>query len=331
VNTLGMKFVPVPGTKALFSIWDTRVQDYAEYARVNKVARDWQTQEKDGVPVSREPEYPVVGVSWEDAQSFCRWLTEKETAEGKLPKDAKYRLPTDEEWSRAAGLPPEKGGTPAERSGKNSVDYPWGIGFPPSKRVGNYADSAFHAKFPLKKNEKTNRMENQWIEGYDDGYATTSPVGSFPANAHGLYDMGGNVWQWCEDWFDASHKDRLLRGASWSSGDRRLLLSSLRFPYVPAGRNNDFGFRCVLELAPSAAPAVVTPATATKDAPFENTLEMKFVPVPLLGGPTGGQRVLFSVWDTRVQDYEAFVKETKRIWTKVDFEQGPTHPAVNVS
>ena len=58
---------------------------------------------------------------------------------------------------------------------------------------------------------------------------------------------------------------------------------------------------------------------------------MKFVPVPIIGGSTNGQPVLFSVWDTRVQDYEAFVKETKREWPKPDFEQGPTHPAVNVS
>ena len=73
------------------------------------------------------------------------------------------------------------------------------------------------------------------------------------------------------------------------------------------------------------------PAAATKDAPFVNTLGMKFVPVPITGGPTDGQRVLFSVWETRVQDYETFVKETEREWPKSDFEQGPTHPAVKVS
>jgi len=80
----------------------------------------------------------------------------------------------------------------------------------------------------------------------------------------------------------------------------------------------------------SATPPAVAPAqvvsgasvAATKEAPFVNTLGMKFVPVPILGGPTGGQRVLFSVWDTRVQDYEVFATETKRTWPKVDFEQG---------
>ena len=57
-----------------------------------------------------------------------------------------------------------------------------------------------------------------------------------------------------------------------------------------------------------------TPQSATKNTPFINTLGMKFVPVPITGGPTNGQRVLFSVWDTRVQDYEVFLKETKREW-----------------
>ncbi len=69
---------------------------------------------------------------------------------------------------------------------------------------------------------------------------------------------------------------------------------------------------------------------ATQEQPFINTLGMKFVPVPIIGGPTGGQRVLFSVWVTRVQDYEAFVKDTKSDWSKPGFERAssaPTHPA----
>jgi serine/threonine protein kinase len=237
VNTLGMKFVPAPGTKVLFSVWDTRVRDYAAYARVNNVDSAWTSQKKDGVPVSREPEYPVVGVSWEDAQGFCQWLTKEESAKHRLPKGAQYRLPTDEEWSCAMGMASEQGATPAEKNGKNQVDYPWGQIYPPPKaKVGNYADSAWHEKFP----------KEPWLEGYTDGYATTSPVGSFPANAIGLYDMGGNVWQWCEDCFDKDQKDRVLRGASWDSVFRNTLLSSNRVHHLQELRYKRNGFRCVL-------------------------------------------------------------------------------------
>jgi serine/threonine-protein kinase len=242
VNSLGMNFVPVPGTKVLFSIWDTRVQDYASYATANKVDDSWTKQEKDGVPVSREPDYPVVGVSWEDAQGFNQWLTKKESSEGKIPKGAMYRLPTDEEWSVAVGLPSEQGSTPNEKSGKNNVDYPWGIGFPPSKpNVGNYADDTFHTRFMLK---------DGWMAGYSDGYAATSSVATFPPNSFGLFDMGGNVWQWCEGWFDEAHKDRVLRGASWLNFERDYLLSSHRIHSPPSIRRNYNGFRCVLELPP---------------------------------------------------------------------------------
>lgn len=59
----------------------------------------WTEQEEEGVPVSRELEYPVSGMSGYDAEGFCQWLTQKEAAEGKLPRGAKYRLPTNKEWS----------------------------------------------------------------------------------------------------------------------------------------------------------------------------------------------------------------------------------------
>jgi hypothetical protein len=199
VNSLGMKFVPVPGTQVLFSVWDTRVQDYAAYAQANpNVDGSWKWQEQDGVPIGREPAHPAVGVSWEDAQAFCQWLTAKETAAGKLPAGAKYRLPTDEEWSWAAGMPPEQGATPAEKHQKDSVNYPWGTGYPPPKeKVGNYADTAYHDKFPTQK----------WMGNYTDGVATTSPVGSFPVNALGLYDMGGALQR-------VGHAGAGLRGLS---------------------------------------------------------------------------------------------------------------------
>jgi formylglycine-generating enzyme required for sulfatase activity len=129
------------------------------------------------------------------------------------------------------------------------VDFPWGKDWPPTKKVGNYADETFHAKFP--KDDKDKTKDQPWMKGHDDGYATTSPVGSFPANAYGLYDMGGNVWQWCEDWYAANHKEHVLRGASWVHYDRDHLLSSDRRYSVPANRAICDGFRCVLsESAP---------------------------------------------------------------------------------
>jgi formylglycine-generating enzyme required for sulfatase activity len=72
-------------------------------------------------------------------------------------------------------------------------------------------------------------------------------VGSFAANKLGLHDMGGNVWEWCEDWNDPAAKaNRVLRGASWGILYRDNLLSSNRGGRAPGGRYYDFGFRCVL-------------------------------------------------------------------------------------
>ena len=146
-NSLGMKFVPVPGTAVLFCIWETQVKDYAAYAAVNNVSDAWTKQEKDGVPAGRAPNHPVCGVNWEEAKGFCKWLTEKEAAAGKLPQGAKYRLPTDVEWSRAVGLPNEEGKNPKQRDRK-AGGVPWGEEWPPRNNSGNYADSAWHDKFP---------------------------------------------------------------------------------------------------------------------------------------------------------------------------------------
>jgi len=89
------------------------------------------------------------------------------------------------------------------------------------------------------------------IEGYNDGYPRTSPVGSFPANQFGLYDMGGNVWQWCEDWYDAQAQDRVLRGASWVNDDPNDVRASYRYKDAPANRYDTFGFRCVVAVESS--------------------------------------------------------------------------------
>ena len=237
VNTLGMEFVPVSGTQVLFCKWETRVKDCAAYARVNKVDTGWMTQVKDGVPAGREPDHSACGVSWEDAKAFCEWLTKKEIEEAKLPKGMRYRLPTDEEWSRAVGLEFESGATPKERSGKNSVDFPRGTGWPPPKaKAGNYADETFHTHFPAK------GEQNKWIEGYTDGFTTTAPVGSFEPNVYGTYDLGGNVW----DLYEPASKDRVWCGASWDSCVHLNLLLSYRTSTPPGIAANTYGFRCVV-------------------------------------------------------------------------------------
>jgi hypothetical protein len=221
-NTLGMKFVPVPGTEVLFSVWETRVQDYAAYANaVSGVDVSWR------IPgFEQEGTHPVVGVSWEDAQKFAAWLTEKEQREGRLTVQHRYRLPTDVEWSRAVGLASESGSTPRERHGGVRDVFPWGIQWPPPRQAGNY-DSYSSSKLDT------------------DSFDRTSPAGSFSANPFGLFDLGGNVWEWCEDYNDGSSGSRVVRGGSWYDCGRDYLLSSIRGRDDADSRRRTLGFRLV--------------------------------------------------------------------------------------
>jgi formylglycine-generating enzyme required for sulfatase activity len=220
-NTLGMKFVPVAGTDVQFCIWETRVKDYAVYAAANAgVDESW--KKSFGDRFKQEDTHPVV-MSWNDAQAFCAWLTKKELAAGKIKAGQKYRLPTDAEWSVAVGLGKEKGNTPEEKSEGIKDVYPWGNQWPPPVGAGNYRQS-------LKV----------------DNFVYTSPAGSFAANKLGLHDMGGNVWEWCEDKYSPTSTYRVLRGASWGISSPDYLLSSYRLDYAPGFRRDGVGFRCVL-------------------------------------------------------------------------------------
>lgn len=207
-NSLGMQFVPVPGTKLLFCIWGTRWKDYAAYA-----------DDKGGVDKSwRKPRFtqtethPVVKVSWNDAKAFCAWLMEKERSEGLIGSDQEYRLPTDEEWSYAVGIGgQESGNTPADKDGKIKNVYPWGSQWPPPNGAGNFDD-----------------YSSSKIPGYSDGFERTAPAGIFKLNQFGIFDLSGNVWEWCEDWYNSEQKYRVLRGGSWNNNNSDNLLSSNR-------------------------------------------------------------------------------------------------------
>jgi Sulfatase-modifying factor enzyme 1 len=117
--------------------------------------------------------------------------------------------------------------------------------FPPPAGAGNYAgEEAKNADWP----------SSGWsiIEGYNDRYPRTSPVGSFQSNSNGLYDMGGNVWQWCEDKVNASLDSYVLRGASWKEFNPDCMIVSYRYGLYPSIRGTDVGFRCVVAWAASA-------------------------------------------------------------------------------
>lgn len=234
-NSLGMKFVPVKGTEVLFCIHEVRYKDYAAYAADSQgVDAGYKDQSGDGyTPNDRTEDHPVVRVSWDDAQKFCAWLSKKE---GKL-----YRLPTDQEWSIAVGIGQEekwKSDTTPATVFKDQSLFPWGKEWPPPKGAGNYSDVSRHAKAP---------GENRaWLEGYDDNFPTTAPVMSFEPNAFGLYDMGGNLWEWVEDFYDNANKDRVLRGTSWGDIERGGVLSSYRYRTTPESRSRFYGFRVVV-------------------------------------------------------------------------------------
>ncbi len=219
VNSLGQKFVPIPGTPAYFCIWDTRVSDYGRF--VQETGRAWKPA---GFP--QKPDHPAVRINYNDATAFCEWLTKKEHASGTLPQNCEYRLPKDLEWSAAAGITSKEiDGPPAWRSGGIPNCYAWGSSWPPPKGSGNYDP----------------KMKT-------DSFANTSPVGSFAPNKIGLYDMNGNVYQWTLEAFDESGQG-CLRGGSWPDEQEESINLSNRFPAAKDSAFKCYGFRCVI--APS--------------------------------------------------------------------------------
>ena len=188
---------------------------------------------------------PVVNVSWQQAALYCNWLSEKEgldpfyqTKKGFVSGHNNgangYRLLTEVEWAWLA------------RNNASSVmTYPWGSNAtPPKKSVGNFAD------------RQAADLITFILPGYDDGYRGTAPVGRFPANHRGLFDMAGNASEWVHDWYDSKSNSsgnttdplgpdvgefHVVRGASWAKGH----LPQLRLAYRGFGAKgeHDIGFR----------------------------------------------------------------------------------------
>ncbi|MDP8245296.1 MAG: SUMF1/EgtB/PvdO family nonheme iron enzyme [Candidatus Hinthialibacter antarcticus] len=172
---------------------------------------------------------PAANVTWERAQEFCDWLTDN--------TEYTFSLPTEAEWEYVA-----RAGTVTRR--------PWGDDFTNTETCSraNVADiqsttffPAFSSTFPC-----------------DDGFAAVAPVGSFEANDFGVYDMLGNVWEWCDDWFafysseaqvDPAGPERgrskIIRGGSWQDGPQ-FVRSAVRSTFQPDDVYVALGFRVVI-------------------------------------------------------------------------------------
>jgi serine/threonine protein kinase len=245
VNSLGMKFVPVPitggptdGKRVLFSIWETRVQDYEVFAK--ETQREWPKRNF----VQEGPTHPAVNVNWEDATAFCAWLTDRDRRANSIGPAERFRLPTDHEWSCAVGIAEREdpGKLPVQKSQNITDVFPWGEAWPPPENSGNYCSEELQQLLVA---GKYRHLKSE-LPDYRDGFAETAPVGSYPANRFGLYDLGGNASEWCEDRFDGKSEPLVLRGAAWGYNSRHSLLSGKRSPDRPTLRYDQYGFRVVL-------------------------------------------------------------------------------------
>jgi uncharacterized protein (TIGR02996 family) len=197
---------------------------FAAFARTRRYRRTpWQDP-----GFSQDDRHPVVNVSWHDARKFCAWMTQTES--GRV-----YRLPTEAEWEYAC-----RGGAPES--------FPFHVGEP------------LHSLSSTRANFNGTNPYGGAAVGPD--LQRTTPVGSYPPNGWGLYDMHGNVFEWCADWYrddyypQSPRQDppgplrglpRVIRGGGWYCSGRHCR-SADRFWHGPTGQSDDLGFRVALVL-----------------------------------------------------------------------------------
>ena len=236
-NSLGVNMVPFADGK-LASVWEVRVSDYKKFTEATKYRKPANPY------FPQNGKHPVVGVNKVDAEEFCKWLTEKERGEDRIREDHEYRLPTDEEWSALCGLHDELGDTPIKRNynAQQNIElrnlHPWDDEFPPTRVVANIADKQAASAVAVSK--------ARTIQGYEDGFVNTSPVGSFVANVLGIYDLSGNAYEWTLDSYTGEGNVGTVRGGSWATFLEKDLKSWSRFSINKGVRDNQYGFRVVL-------------------------------------------------------------------------------------
>ena len=171
------------------------------------------------------PRQPAVRLNFGEMSAFAAWLTDRESAAGRIPPGWRFRLPSRNE-SVACAL-----------AGFDKT-YPWGEIFPPPPNAGNYADAAFHDALP----------GEPFIDGYNDGSTASAPIDAFPPNAWGLFGMAGNVWEttasdetgasfggWHGGAFDEFRPDKLTARAFYGyMGNARGAVNGFRLVLAPA-------------------------------------------------------------------------------------------------
>jgi len=166
-----------------------------------------------------ERDQPVVHVSWRDARAFCDWLNENYP--DRIPADYRFRLPKDREWITFTRCGDER-------------EFPWGHSWPPA--YGNYSDISARMNLP----------DWRGIGGYNDGAVVTCPVKDSGENEWGIFGLAGNVWEWCEDWYDEERTTKIRHGGSWDfDGESSLRVETRGFDR-PDAAYNTIGFRLVV-------------------------------------------------------------------------------------